>query len=62
MESLEVFKLVTKDDRCITVAKMNTVFTLQVHGCTVTLFGNNLRVRSFHRTVGKFKAVRTVEL
>jgi len=54
-ETRNTFKMATPKDIVITVPKENCVFAFEIKGWIFTMYGNNLRQRSFARSGKKFK-------
>ncbi|XP_023932718.1 ribonuclease P protein subunit p29-like [Lingula anatina] len=61
-ETKNTFKLITKDDRLKTIPKPNSVFTFELEGYIITIYGNNFQVRASERAHRKFKTRPTVDL
>lgn len=61
METLRTFKLITEDNRVITILKKDSVFLVEVMGKDIKLFGANLIYRPSDRMKARFKA-RTLQI
>jgi ribonuclease P protein subunit POP4 len=54
-ETQNTFKIITSNDRILTIPKGHTVFQFALGDHLFTLYGNQLRYRSSERTTRKFK-------
>ncbi|KAI8815005.1 hypothetical protein BJ742DRAFT_481 [Cladochytrium replicatum] len=61
-ETENMFELIGNDNKLRSIPKMNSVFTFQIKGQLVTLYGNQFCTRSSERISKKFKSKPTVEL
>lgn len=64
-ETENTFKIITRQDRLLTIPKENTVFNFELpppHKEIITLYGNQLCFRSADRSLRKYKFKPTVEL
>lgn len=63
-ETSQSFKIITSENKIKIVPKANCVFTITLGTSSkiITLYGNQFRLRSFERTVKKFKPKSTIEI
>jgi len=62
METKNTFQVITKDNKLKTLPKRGTNFTVTIDGYAITLYGNQLLVKSCVRTARKFKGKPSVDL
>ncbi|GAB1599254.1 ribonuclease P protein subunit p29-like [Argonauta hians] len=62
MESKNIFKIITKDDKLKRVPKKNSIFSFSLEGYCFTLYGNHMKVKSSERSHRKFKNKPTIDL
>lgn len=61
-ETKNTFRIITKEDKMKTIPKANSVFIVEMEGYRITIFGNQLRIRSAERSSKKFKSKPTTDL
>ncbi|CAO3581474.1 unnamed protein product [Absidia cylindrospora] len=63
-ETMNVFSIVTKDDKMKKIPKTGSIFLLSTNACkeSFTLYGNQLQFRAAERAVRKFKVKPTIDL
>lgn len=62
-ETKDTFLIVTPKDKFSRIPKAGNVFSFEVPmGFLITLFGNQLRVRSYERSTKSFKPVSSIEM
>lgn len=62
MESMNTFTIVDKDDKIHILPKQGTVFSFDINGTSVNIFGNNFLFRSGERTMKKVSRQRMINL
>jgi ribonuclease P protein subunit POP4 len=61
-ETYHCFKLISADNRLITVNKRHSIFSFVLGAHVVRLFGDQIIMRAAERSVKKFKHRNTIEL
>ena len=61
-ETRNTLRLITKQDALKTVPKQNSVFSIEIQGYQLTVYGNNFRYKSSERASHKFKSKHTIDL
>ncbi|KAK2183451.1 hypothetical protein NP493_312g07000 [Ridgeia piscesae] len=61
-ETKNTLKIITKDDRLKTIPKQNTVFTIDIAGHVITIYGNNFRYKTTDRSSRRFRTRHTIDM
>ncbi|KXN69525.1 RNase P subunit p29-like protein [Conidiobolus coronatus NRRL 28638] len=61
-EFKNIFKILTSNNRLLTISKSDSVFQIDFDGCTYELFGPQIVGRPADRSVKKFKEKPTIDL
>ncbi|CAI9715877.1 P subunit p29-like [Octopus vulgaris] len=62
METKNIFKIITKDDKFKCIPKKNSVFCFSLDAYCFTLYGNHMKVKASERSHRKFKTKSTIDL
>lgn len=61
-ETKNTLKIIAKDDRVKTIPKQNTVFTIEIDGYVITIYGNNFRYKTTDRSSRRFRTRHTIDM